>query len=385
MSSVILIFKKFFRNKLNYIVFILIGLSFAFAIMINSLTYSAKVYFEDNVLNFVSYRQFSILGSEDNSILIEKLKKMPEIEGVFDSYGYVSSWTVPEFSKYAIDKDVPGFWLAGVVGNVKSIIGEDLLNSDSPSMVCPNVYYSDSDKTNKIDLTEYVGKNLTLEYSDGIKSKEFSVKLVGLFDNDRLNQDYRTCYINYKDLEKMNKEVISFNNVNVYYELKNIVDENKVTNAIQEMGYFPEPIIFMDRSLAIESLDILVYISYILFIISMFVVSCIVYFNFIKNKSNISLNKSFGYSNKDITLNYFIQNIILFISSIITTVLLLNIILAIFKKVIPLYYPSFKYVELLISPTAFWLALLTMFVLCLILSLIFIIFSLKINAKGGEK
>lgn len=374
-----IILKKFFRNKLNYIIILLIGLCFAFSIIINSLTYSAKVYFEDNVLNFVSYRQFSIVEHGDKEELKEILNSMPEIEGVFDYYGYVSFWYFKEFHDKTSDNGLASMQLAGSASTIKAIVGEDLPTTDEQVMICPSIYYSDYDKTNKIDLSPYVGKNLTIRYIDNENPKEYSVKLIGLFDNDKLKQDYRTCYMNYKALEQINRKTDKFSEDIIYYELKNIIDEEKVTNALREKGYWPDPIIFLERGLAIESLDMLIYISYGLFALSIFIVSCIISFNISKNKNNIILNKIFGYSNKNLILNHVMEMISLFIMSVLSTIIFTFLLLILFKQYLPVYYTSFKHVKLLISPTVFFGALMTIFALCIVIGLINFILSFKSN------
>ena len=55
-----IVLKKFFRNKLNYIICLLIAFCFSFSIMISSLTYSAKEYYENDIFNFVSYKLIGI-------------------------------------------------------------------------------------------------------------------------------------------------------------------------------------------------------------------------------------------------------------------------------------------------------------------------------------
>ena len=354
--------------------------------MINSLNYSTKKYYENDVLNFTGYRQFAMVGVENKEKVTEKLLSMKEVAGVFDIHGYISAWDSIELSEKYDDTESEdiGFWMHGVAGEIESVVGEDLTSNDYMAMVCPLAYYSDSNKATKIDLTPYVGKDLTLKYL-GDKSenpKTFKIKLVGLYDNERLDKGYRECFINYKSLEKMSKTVLpNASTQTLYYELKNIADSKKVEEEMKKMGYWPNSVIMFDNDLMIDSLDILIYISYGLFIASMFIIVCIIMFSIYKNKKNIALSKAFGYSNKNILLNYCVDSISLFLTSVISMLAFVYVILLLFKKYIPLYYKTFKYIKILVSPLALWNAVLTIFILCIIINLISYLISKNKNIK----
>lgn len=171
-------FKKFFRNKLNYIVLLLIGICFSFSIIVNSLSYSATKYYEENLLNWVDNRIFSIrIGEPDDKELEEKREKlqnlltsMDEIQGVFSSYSYLSFWSFPELTELHKEwKEEVNVQLDGTTGTINATYGNDLTQSKDMEIICPSVYYpyenaQGIDKTKSIDLKPYVGKTLKLKF-----------------------------------------------------------------------------------------------------------------------------------------------------------------------------------------------------------------------------
>ena len=376
-----LILKKFLKNKVNFIIILLIGICFAFSILVNSLSYSAAEYFKDNVLNFVSYRQFMFFvdSEEEREQANKLLKSMPEVETVFDDWGYLGAWYVEEIPDANSKNKMASITLMGTGSEVKSIVGEDLShNKNEASMVCPNSFYLDDDLKNKFDLTDYVGKTLTLKFIKESKTREFSVKLEGLFDNDRLNKFYSKCYIDYGHLTEMMKYAIDVREETlVHYEIKNAVYEEKVNQKLMEAGFYPTPIISMNKTLAVESIDLLIYINYGLFIITLFIISCLILYRLNKNKSVIMMNKIHGYTNKNLILDYFVEMTLIFILSIIFMSLISIVFLSIFRRYLKYIYPSFKYVKVLISPNVFASSVLLLLCLCFLISLISYFSTLK--------
>ena len=171
----------------------------------------------------------------------------------------------------------------------------------------------------------------------------------------------------------INKEVLKISNNNVYYQLKNIYDEQNVTNNLREMGYYPEPIIFLDRMPAMNSLDMLVYISDGIFLISIFIVLLIIYFNIRRNRKNSLINKAYGYSVKNLFVNSIFESLILFLNTLIFTFISLLLLFNVFKKIIPLYYATFKKIEIIISPVALIQDLFLILVIYLLLNAISLI------------
>ncbi len=377
-----IVLKKFFRNKLNYIICLLIAFCFSFSIMISSLTYSAKEYYENDIFNFVSYRIFSISNPQNKESLIKTLNNMPEIESVFDSYGYMSPWELPSFYNYFSDTKTPSIWLLGIGGSIDANNNQKINLTNKLEMVCPSMYipYTQNGvpiKDKEIDLTSYVGKTLTIKYIDSNNPKEYEVKLVGLYDNDKIGKNYDMCYMNYQALEKINKEVLNLPKTNIYYELKNIIYEESVTNKLQNIGYYPDPVIFLNRMPAIDSLNMLVYISYGIFGVVAIIILALVYYKILKDKENNMLNKLLGYSNKNSLFNYVIDALLLFIFSIILLFVFVFLLLKIFKVIIPKYYTSFKNIPLLISYSSLIKTICLIFILSLLLNIIIFIFGQK--------
>lgn len=377
-----IILKRFFKNKLNYLVVFLIGLSFAFFILVNSLFYSANEYFKENVINYVSYRQFFVHteDSEKQEILIKKLNSMSEVEGVFDHRAYMVPWKIKDFNDNTEDDNLANMILTGVEGEFKSDIGENLSSSSNDNaIVCPSTYYSDSDKTVKIDLKPYLGKYITLRYLNLDDSKEISVKLVGLYDNDKLKRDYRICHMNSSNLLEISKDFIDDYSGIVYYELKDINDENKVTDELRKNGFWPEPIIFGNRTLAIESLDLLLYASKGIFVISIFIVSCIMFYNFKNLKKYHKMQNIMGYSNDVLIVDYLIEMLLTFILSVISMSILSLLFLLLFQNIIPSLDEMFKYVKMVISPSVFCESVIYLFVISNLVSIINYLFGRKVE------
>ena len=228
-------------------------------------------------------------------------------------------------------------------------------------------------------MSPYIGKNLKVQYINEKNPVEFSIKLVGLYDNQKMNKFYDSCFINYQPLEKMNHEADTFNSDVVFYELKNIVDEEKVTNQLREQGFWPDSVMDVDTDLAIDSLDMLVYLGYGLFVISMFIIACVISFNNSKNKSSIMLSKTYGYNNKKLLFSYLLEMLYLFLMSVLFSGILVFIIQLVFKKIIPMFYKTFEYITIYVSPFAILEAIIVILVLCILIGLINFAFSAKVN------
>lgn len=389
------IIKKFFRNKLNLIVLLMLGICFSFSTMINSLTYSATKYYNENLLNWIDNRIFSIkiadTESQETTKKIDELShllnSMDEVEGVFGRYSYSNFWDIKELSQYYPDSEEGvGIALDGVVGTIDAVEGKDLTSNDEMAMICPRTYYpfeipDGVDKTRQIDLSAYVGKTLTLKYIDETNPKEFKIRLVGLYDNDILNKNYRRCYANYKTTEKINKEVLNLKNNYLYFELKNILYEEKVINTLNNMGYYPNSKVYLHNKVAIESMDTLVYVGYGIFLITIFISITINYFNILLSKDTIALNKILGYSNKNLILNYIFESIILFLLGVISEVVILQIMVIIFRKLIPFYLSSFNNIPILISPKAFINSIIELFIVTLFILIMKILILFNCSSK----
>ena len=154
------------------------------------------------------------------------------------------------------------------------------------------------------------------------------------------------------------------------FQIKNKIDEEKVLNELKKEGYWPHSVMDLDYVLVVDSFDTLEYISYGLFIISMLVVVCLIFYNLSKNKNIIELNKILGYSNKSLLFNSLIEIITLFISSIISISIFTFLSLILFRKIMPIYYKTFEYIEVLISPYEFMKTLLFVSIIILVIFII---------------
>ncbi len=382
--------KKFFRNKLNYIIIMLLGICLSFSVIINSLSYSGRKYFEDNILNWVDYRNFILLpieNQEKRDKVINTLNSMPEVIAVHDRYSYLKAFNILEFKDYYDGEEY--VWVQGIGSPIKALKGQDLTTSDELEMICPVSYYpfddinglNGKDTTRGIDLTPYIGKKLTLQYIDNKYPKTYKIKLVGLYDNDKLQRNYETCYMNYKALETIGKQLEPQKNQynNIIYEIGNIIDEQKVSNTLKDMGYWPDSIIFGERTIALASMNALKYISYGMIALSTFIIILITIYNISKNKSNLMLNKTLGYKNKNLILNYLVDIICLFITSVFVSLIMIFILLNIFRKLIPKFYLTYKNIPIIISLNYLIKAIIILLGICILIGIINFIFNLKTN------
>lgn len=368
-----LILKRFFKNKLNYVIVLLIGLSFAFSLLVNSLSYSATEFFKENILNMAGYRQYFIRveDSEQLKKLEDKLKSMPNVVGYFDDTGYMSSWKFKDLKDDTEDDGLANIVFSSVASDVKADIGNDLtLSTDENYIICPSTYYSDPDKTVKIDLKPYIGKELIIKSIDEKYDDEFKVRLVGLFDNEKINKNYRRCFINYNNLSKISKDIVIPDLTHMYYEIDNIENEEKVLNELKKDGYWSDPIIYGDRSLALESISSLNFISKCLLIISIIIVFLIIYYNVKSFRNNLYIHRAVGYSNKDFLIDYIVEMMNIFVLSFISLCIFSIITLAVFRKIIPHIYSTFKNVKIIISPMEFLIYVLLLFLLCILIFII---------------
>lgn len=181
------------------------------------------------------------------------------------------------------------------------------------------------------------------------------------------------------NLLEISKDFIDDYSDIIYYELKDISDESKVTDELRKNGFWPEPIIFGNRTLAIESIDLLLYVSKGIFVISIFIVSCIMFYNFKSLKKSHMMQKIIGYSSGVLIVDYFVETLLTYILGVISMSIASLIFLILFRNVIPSIDSIFKYIEIMISPSVFCESIICLFVLSNLITIIDYLFG-----RGSE-
>jgi hypothetical protein len=365
-----LFIKKFFRQKINYLLVLLIGICLAFVCIVYSLPYSIRNYWEDNVLNDIRFRTYFINGQAKNTSLISKLESMDEIEGVFTFDGYYVDVKAIGLND---EEELPSIFLMGIKGKENVIIGDSITeeNKDENVMVCPNKYYpyysvelGGYDKSKEIDLSKFLNKEIQVaSLLDSSKTETF--KIIDLYEADNDYADPQLCYTYYTHVEELNEKFqtgVSSQN-HLIFEIKNIVDENKVIDLLNSQNIYPIKAANINTEIALQSFDTLTKISYI---VLCFISLIIVLINFYKNKidqPNISINKLFGFTKSYIIKQSMFNSFLTFVWSIIVLIPLLFINLKIFQINLPKYDKNFKDVVFLVS----WNSILQVLVILVII------------------
>ena len=352
-----LLIKKFFRQKSNYFLIILISICFAFSLTISSISNSIHAYWENTILNEIIFRTYELRDLPNVDEAKKILDNISEVEGYFPSSDYtVNTWVKGINS----DKDLPVMSLYGIVGSQKVVVGEEITNDnkDENVLICPNKYlpyYStelrDYDESKEIDLTRFLNKTISLvshEESDN-KQKTAHFKIIGLYEADNEYADPRACYTYYTNIEELRNlfetskyEITSSSDHDLLFQIKNIVDEEKVLKELENNGLYATKIAGINTQIALKSLYSLISVKKVITISLILILIFITLYKEKINRSNLSINKLIGYNNKNIIKQTIFNNALLLFCSFIILIPLTHIYLQVFQYYLPLYDNNFK-------------------------------------------
>lgn len=239
------------------------------------------------------------------------------------------------------------------------LLDSEIYKLKNGETICPiNFYPFELAQEHNNDLEEYIntkymikgkniiGKELTI-VSDNTNNQDIKVKVVSTYDAKKYMNSMNTCYITKEDYDLVISPYkmmgigtdINGNEFTDYYEYDDniiIVDNyknvDKVAMELENMNFDVIKVFNFDENMINYFFSIPIFISIIIFIISFSLI-----YSFINKKIKYRLNnygilKSCGYTNKQICLLEFIENILLLVSSFILSIILYIIVFMIIKN-----------------------------------------------------
>lgn len=317
--------KNLKRNKSNiFFTFILLMLNVT--IIVGLSYYNSLVEFWKSMTERSYDFNLIYLYSSD---MLKSVKNNEHILDVFSFLEYREFGTFDDFLSDDIDGTVS---LIGIIPNVKKIISGLDLRDDEDGMICPNNFYPDShiysgnyDKNKKIDLNDYIGRNIKIKYLDEF---DISLKLVGIFD---ASYDYslpNACFVSHSTLSKLNNEYNSKkkSKEGVFVLLDNIKNINEVFPTIDSSNYLP--VTQLNTEVGNKILRATTLVSVILIIILIMFCYAVSSRRIVKESKNIGILKICGYSDGLIKKIFFLENIILaifsFVFSFVISIFIIN-------------------------------------------------------------
>lgn len=324
------------RNKINIIFALLIFI--LNTLVITGLSFYKDIVdmWNDNIRKSYDFNLVNVSGYEDINSLAIKTKKNSHVRDVFFSNEFMSYAVLEEAKKYDFSGDIS---LIGTIPGTKKILyGNDLNNEYD--IICPSVFFPDAnaysgkyDYDKVFDLKKMINKSIALKYV-GLEDVKFN--LVGVFDSTYDYSLVDTCYISHDDMKKLNnKYQPNFTNKNSLFVL--LDDISNVDEVFQD--YKNLEITFV-KTIDTEVGDKILFITSILILIFMIIVTIFIYFlssrRIINEYKNIAIYKIIGYTNKNIKCIFYYENLILILASImlslISSYFLLNNFIFIFLK-----------------------------------------------------
>lgn len=412
-------YKKLRRNKKNifYIFFMCIPL---LLIIISFSFYDTSKKTLYNVLNkSLIARTFNISFYDDDEYIEtskpytieEKLdnikfytKEFLKNDGVFNSYFQ----TFQSVSIHFYDKDFKKYenhvMLYTIDNDKLNIVKGRKIEADN-EIICPLKFYPGSmEGSNVIHLNfnDYLDTNkilnrtykiLSYSYGDFNTKVYKNYKIVGLYDNEAIGQDYNVCYTSFSTANKLILETRTVSKdsdlryvetslselTNHWYnfniEVKDYKDYEKVKEQFSK--YYPEDIFKINKN-TFKLFDSIVYVSSAVtgaFIL----ISFIIYLGVVKRKINDSKKQymilsAIGYSNKDIKKTIVTESIISSIISFIVAFILSLLIYYVANLII--YNSSLDY-RLLFGVSYSLIGVLVAFIISILVSLLASLFAIK--------
>lgn len=322
--------------------------------VLSTLIFSSNVFRLINIsINSWMFTTLSISPKENsNTITEEEKNQILNTSHVNDMYYGLYQATTGYITLDEV-KDSINFIRASKNNLPKIKYGKSYSDKDEKVMVCPEYVhfgsYENLDKTNVINMKEYLNQEIEIEYYDyeplnkgntvltGDESQKFkeSFKIIGLYKNGDTITDLSSCFINGNDIERIvdnkysrinaEKDKLNIDNT-VEYSSWVVVDNrknvNEVSKKLKNMGFLDVEVMSEFDTGTYGKIFLIIVLT---LSISLFTTILVSYLflkkKIIKEKKNISIMLTEGFTKKDIGIIYaleiFITNFIIFIIPVI--------------------------------------------------------------------
>lgn len=381
--------KNFETDKRKYISIILLTICSILIIISISFSSSIKKYWNNTAKNLVDFRTYFVeydTSRYTEEQAIEKLKKYKHVSGVSKSSSYIITMIANEY----VNSDMDGtIYLEGTSRDgINTVLGNNLTKSNNINeIVCAKQFYpkieenmSDYDLKNTVDLSDKVGKNISMSFL-GQKQVNEQFKLIGLYDARENFTEGNICYATFETIDKLNQKYQKdvFDDENSEYPLIMVIDsidsKDVLLKEISKDGfYFDEAMMRINPNIGDQIINISSYGAFFIIILTIIISIIFIIKDFEDNKNYYSILKSFGYQNINISIIKYISDVIIGIISFVNSIFLSILVILFIKKV---YFVN-KLMYINIDFHISFISLIISLLICLFIPfLIFTIFNYK--------
>lgn len=316
------ILKKTLKNKLNYIIIllivllgstILIGSSYYLGILKFWNDFTTKSY-DFNLLMVFTY------DNVDKETFKNKLRNNERVKDVFDYTEYSSYAIFNDYVKENVNGEVN---LVGTVPNTKKIIYGKDLDDETNGMICPSIFLPDSliyhnnryDIKNVINLSDKIGKNINMSYGG---EYDISIPLIGIFDSEYDYSNPNFCYVNHATMGSLNKlyqPTLTNEGAPIFVLIENLEDAEDILDYSEISSYS------ITKRLNTEIGNKILFVTGIVSFVATFLSVIIIYLIYsrriIKEYKNISIMMIVGYDKRKIKQQFYMEGTIIYLISVI--------------------------------------------------------------------
>ena len=323
--------------------------------------------FVDNYINNDITERFINVETSIN----ETKKVKEEIENLnisHISHVFLSNSDTKESFDITNDKDIKGtITLYGLYPsiNVEVINGRKILNDDE--MICSDNfyagYYDNKSSSELYDMRKYLDTDfkfhtekmlLTNDFNHHtLEEKDYSLKLVGLYNQKSNLMGYDVCYTNQNTFEKLNNmNKLSYESADTkskYYQYMGYEDKedlivlvdnykvrNEVLNILKDKGYNAKIVYEYDREY-LNNMCLIIKIMTIILTVGFVIIMLIFITRTIRNDmATIALYKIIGFKNREVSKIFFLQyallSVVSFLGMLLLSIILKNVAVSFLDK-----------------------------------------------------
>lgn len=371
--------KQLKENKINILYLLLLILVSIIMIVGFSLHKSLINFWNTATEKGYQYNLINISSATADMVYIANdLKNNEKVRDVFFTDEYMSSGT---FTDFISDKTNGHVSLIGTIPETKKIkYGYDL-SGEGNEIICPDnfipdesIYLGDYNPKNIIDLRNYLGEEITINYID---QHEIKLKLVGIIDSKYDFSSQNECYVNHSTLKSLNQKYqkeLSEYKQEIFLLLNNIKDADEIVNKYNDVEYIK--VYTINKELGLKIIKITTYTSFILLIGLVLFTYTLNNRKIINNYKYIEILKICGYTNENIKNIFYLEKILLYLISLIFTYIISKFII----KNISLWFfstnPYLSFIDITINYKVF--------IITIIINIIIILLSTTYGLKKIE-
>lgn len=375
------------KSKNNFLLLLLSSiLSIVFLFCISTYL-SLNNYWKNTVKKIMDYRTLLVAYNPDNITEKEAMAELNSMKYVEDIAPYSGYLITMKANDYIDNQKDNSFLLVGSTDNPVEIVkGENLSKYDDNAkvMICAQQFYpyneinnEDYDKEKVIDLSNKVGKTISLSFFQDDTIEEF--KLVGVYDVTKTNTLGNVCYTKWNIVTDLNfkyqKDVYEFHE-GQYLPIVVVVDDVSHIEAVESKllndGYMSSgPVVKVDTNLGSDILNKILLISILTITLLIIVFYFIELKNFKNNLQYYGVLKVYGFSSKILKIIFFIERCIINTIAIIISIPISLLLIKAFNHLFIQNQMLLNGFKVILTSKSFYIDLLIMLVFTIFISLHF--------------